>query len=52
MFSLIKSDVLNNESIFGIKLIIEILIFEDLKSTGYGITLKPCFSNKYFDLFM
>ena len=50
MFSLINVDVLCKAVMDGInfkKLNSEL---DDLKSTGNGITLNPCFSNKYLDL--
>ena len=50
MFSLINMEVNPKDPIDGInfkKLNSEL---EDLKSTGYEITLNPCFSNKYLDL--
>ena len=50
MFSLINIDVNPKDPIDGInfkKLNSEL---DDLKSTGNGVTLNPCFSNKYMDL--
>ena len=50
MFSLINMEVNLKDPTDGInfkKLNSEL---NDLKSTGNGITLNPCFSNKYLDL--
>ena len=50
MFSLINMEVNLKDPIDGMnfkKLNSEL---DDLKSTGKGITLNPCFSNKYLDL--
>ena len=41
--------IASNEGI--ISKIVELLL-DTLKSTGKGLTLKPCFSNKNFDLFI
>ena len=50
MFSLMNIDVLCKAPMDGInfkKLNSEL---DDLKSTGNGMILNPCFSNKYLDL--
>ena len=41
MFSLINNEVLSNALKLGKKLIIDVFVFKDLKSTGKGVVSNP-----------
>ena len=50
MFSLINLDVASRAPTDGIRFKNVNTELDDLKSTGNGMILNPCFSNKYLDL--
>ena len=52
MFSLMNIDVLCKAPMDGINFKKLNWELDDLKSTGNGMILNPCFSNKYLDLFI